>query len=201
MNQEKIEQHWKAILKEIGENPERAGLKETPKRIAKMYKELFRGYDKKQEPKVTVFPNGQDGVNYEQMIIDTGNFYSHCEHHGVSFFGDYWFGYIPSADGKILGLSKVARIVDYFAAKFQIQERLTQEVVDSIWKKLCANGTPPPKGMILIMKGKHLCKSMRGVKKDGWMTTSELKGEFLTPKKGNPLNEFLQLIKLKGGGE
>jgi GTP cyclohydrolase I len=200
LNQKRIEELWKEILKEIGEDNNRVGLQDTPKRIAKMYKELFRGYDEDQKPKITTFPNGQDGVQYEQMIIDTGSFYSHCEHHGVPFFGDYWFAYIPSKTGKILGLSKVARVVDYFAAKLQVQERLTQEIVDCLWKEL-SNGGPEPKGMVLVMKGKHLCKSMRGAKKEGWMTTSEVKGEFLTPSKGNPLQEFLQLIKLNGSME
>jgi len=200
MNTKKIEQLWKQILKEMGEDPERVGLKDTPKRIANMYRELYYGYDKSKKPKVTTFPNGQDGIKYQQMIIDTGSFHSNCEHHNLLFQGEYYFAYIPDAKGKILGISKVARVVDYFSAKLQIQERLTQEIVDYIWDELSKN-SEPPKGMILIMRAKHFCKSLRGVQKDGWMTTSELKGEFLTPVKGNPLNEFLQLIRLKGGNK
>jgi len=197
MNQEKIEKLWKEMLIEIGENPEREGLKDTPKRIANMYKEIFRGYDKSQLPKVTVFPNGQDGIKYTQMITDSGKFYSQCEHHNRSFFGTYYFAYIPSGEGNILGISKVARVVDYFSAKLQIQERLTQEIINHLWEILSKNSVPPI-GMALIMKAQHLCKISRGVKKEGWMTTSDLKGEFLIPTKGNPMQEFLSLIKLNG---
>ena len=130
------------------------------------------------------------------MIIDTGNFYSHCEHHVKDFLGKHWFAYIPSQKGNLLGISKVARIVDYFAAKLQVQERLTQQVVECLWHELCKNEARPPVGMALIMKAKHLCKSSRGVKKEGFMTTSEMRGEFLTPDsiKGNPREEFLTLI-------
>ena len=132
MNAKKIEQLWKQLLIEIGENPDRPGLKDTPTRIAKMYKEIYRGYNKEKEPKVTVFPNGTDGVKYTQMIIDTGDFYSQCEHHNQPFFGNYWFAYIPDSDGNILGISKVARFVDYFSAKMQIHERFTKEIVDYV---------------------------------------------------------------------
>jgi GTP cyclohydrolase IA len=201
MNQKKIENLWTELLREIGENPDRIGLKDTPKRIAKMYKELFAGYDKKNAPKVTTFPNGQDGITYKQMIMDSGNGYSHCEHHGVVFSFKYYFSYIPSEKGKLVGLSKVARVIDYFAAKFQIQERLTQEVVDYLWKEL-SKDCEPPIGMALIIKGEHFCKKMRGVKKDGEMITSEMRGEFLKPDltKGNAREEFLKLIDLYGGG-
>jgi len=165
------------MLRAIGENPNREGLKGTPKRIVKMWKELFRGYDKSQKPVVTVFDNGTDGVRTDGMIIDDGTYYSHCEHHMVPFFGNYWFAYIPNPAGKILGISKVARIVDFFAAKMQIQERLGREIVDELWNSLSVN-TPEPVGMAIVMKGKHLCKSMRGVKKEGQMTTIELRGAF-----------------------
>jgi len=183
---------WKEILKLIGENPEREGLKDTPKRIVKMYEEIFSGYDINQKPKITTFNNGQDGIIYDQMITDTGTFYSQCEHHGVPFFGEYYFGYIPSEKGKILGLSKVARIVDFHSAKLQIQERLVKDIVDDLWNELCKDSVEPL-GMGLIMKGKHLCKSMRGAKKEGWMTTSIMKGCF--KKELNPREEFLKLIK------
>ena len=128
MNDETIEKYWNRILIKIGEDPLREGLVGTPKRIAKMYGEIFRGYDPSRRPSITVFPNGKDGINYDQMITDRGKFYSHCEHHAVPFFGEYIFGYIP--DKKIVGLSKVARLVDYYAAKLQIQERLVKEIAD-----------------------------------------------------------------------
>lgn len=183
----------KIILEEIGENPNREGLKETPERVERMYKELFRGYDESQKPKITTFKNGNDGIVYDQMIIDTGNFYSHCEHHIVSFFGDYSFAYIPHPKGKILGLSKVARIVDFYSAKLQIQERLVQDIINALWDALTEGTKYKPMGMALVIKGKHLCKSMRGAKKEGWMTTIELKGVFRN--KLDVRTEFMRFIK------
>jgi len=166
------------MLIAIGEDPEREGLIDTPKRVVKMWGEIFRGYDPSQKPKVSVFKNGADGLTYDQMIIDTGDFYSHCEHHMVPFFGQYWFGYIPDKEGSIIGLSKVARLVDYHAAKLQIQERLVHDVVEDIWKEL-SKGAVRPIGMGMMMIGEHLCKTMRGAKKKGKMTTITLKGAFL----------------------
>jgi len=170
----------KQIIESIGDNPNRSGVIGTPERVARMWDEIFRGYDPEKKPKVTVFANGDDGINYDQMICDQGKFYSHCEHHMVPFFGQYFFGYIP--DKKLVGLSKVARIVDYYSAKLQIQERLVKEIVDELEREL------QPIGIGLIMKGQHLCKEMRGVKKNGIMTTSDLRGAFLTDAK----DEFLQ---------
>ncbi len=193
--QKEIEKHWKLILRLIGENPNRPGLKDTPKRIANMYKELFRGYDKKQKPKITIFNNGEDGVTCNQMVTDEGSFYSNCEHHNLPFFGEYFFAYIPSPNGKILGLSKVARIVDYYSAKLQIQERLVREVVNALWDAL-ANEMPDgdePLGMAFVMKGKHLCKSMRGAKKEGWMRTTELRGCFKDDIATR--NEFMNFVR------
>ena len=108
-NQKKLKEIAFELLKEIGENPNRTGLKDTPKRMAKMWTEIFKGYDKQQIPNVTVFNNGNDGIIYDEMITDTGDFYSHCEHHTATFFGKYYFAYIPHPKGKLLGLSKVAR--------------------------------------------------------------------------------------------
>jgi GTP cyclohydrolase I len=136
-----------------------------------MWKEIFRGYDESQKPDLAIFRNGRDGIDYDEMITDSGYFFSQCEHHCVPFFGNYFFAYVPNK--KVLGLSKVARVVDYFSAKLQIQERLVKEIVDYIEKEI------QPKGIALIMKGRHLCKEMRGVKKvDGEMTTTVLRGCF-----------------------
>ena len=96
----------KNVIIRIGDNPKREGLKDTPKRVAKMWKEIFKGYDEKQKPKITTFPNGSDGISYDQMIMDEGPFYSHCEHHIVPFFGQYYFAYIPHPKGKSSGLVK-----------------------------------------------------------------------------------------------
>jgi GTP cyclohydrolase I len=174
----------------IGENPDREGLVDTPKRVVKMWSELFVGYDSSQHPKVSVFKNGSDGLVYDQMIIDEGSYYSFCEHHIIPFFGQYWFGYIPDPKGNIIGLSKVARIVDYHSSKLQIQERLVNDIIEDIYTELCKDGTARPIGMGMVMTGEHLCKTMRGVKKKGKMTTIKLKHAFLD----NPVvkSEFLQ---------
>jgi len=192
MDKEIIKEAWKTIIREVGDNPDRIGMQDTPRRIANMYGELFRGYDPAQKPKVTTFPNGMDNITYDQMITDEGQFYSQCEHHGVPFFGDYYFAYIPSKTGKVLGLSKVARIVDYFSSKFQIQERLVTEVVCELWNEL-SKESDPPIGMALMMKAKHLCKCMRGAKKDGFMRTVCLKGAF--KDKQTTREEFMRFAK------
>lgn len=175
----------KEMIKRTGENPDRPGMKETPKRIVKMWKEVFRGYNPEEKPVVTSFENENDGVTYDQMITDEGTFYSHCEHHGVPFFGDYYFAYIPNK--KIIGLSKVARLIDYYSAKYQIQERLVKEVVDEIEK------VAKPTGIALVMKGEHLCKTMRGVKKKGVMRTIDIRGAFKKDEKTRA--EFLRFVK------
>jgi GTP cyclohydrolase I len=192
MNKEKIKEAVKTILEEIGENVNREGLLGTPRRVANMYEELFRGYDMSKAPKVTTFTNNTDGVVYDEMIMDEGDFYSQCEHHMVPFFGKYYFAYIPNPEGKILGLSKVARVVDFFAAKLQIQERLVRDIVDYIWRELSKDGVEPL-GMALMMRGEHLCKTMRGVKKKGIMTSTELRGVFKTDDKTR--QEFFNSIK------
>ena len=195
-NLKKLEQISKQLIEEIGENSNREGLKETPNRMARMFLDIFKGYDETKKPKITVFKNGTDGVIYNQIITDTGGFHSICEHHMIPFFGQYWFAYIPHSEGNILGLSKVARIVDYHCAKMQIQERLVQNIVNELWKSLYIEYRKDlnPLGMALVMKGEHLCKTMRGAKKKGTMTTSELRGAF----KNNiqTRQEFFNLIKL-----
>ena len=110
--------HIRQILELIGDDATRIGLVDTPKRVAKMYKELFKGYDLNQKPKLTVFPNNEDGVVFKGMIIDQGYFFSTCEHHMVPFFGEYSFAYIP--DGLLIGASKIGRLVNFHSAKLQI---------------------------------------------------------------------------------
>jgi len=175
----------KKILELIGENPDRIGLKDTPGRVEKMFGEIFKGYNENKKPKITVFDNDQDGICYDSMIIDKGYFFSMCEHHMVPFFGKYYFAYIPGC--KIVGLSKIARIVDFHSSKLQIQERLTKDVVDEVEKAI------QPKGIALILKARHLCKEMRGVKKiNGEMVTSDLRGLF---REKEARMEFMELIK------
>ncbi len=130
ITEEQAKSHIRDLLEFVGEDPDRVGLQETPDRIVRMFKEMFRGYDPEQKPVITTFPNGQDGIVYDNMIVDHGNFYSVCEHHCRTFFGEYWFAYIPNNYGRILGLSKIARVVDYCAARMQVQERLVHDVVE-----------------------------------------------------------------------
>ena len=182
-----IEELIRELLQKTGDDPSREGLLDTPKRVAKMYKEIFRGYDKEQRPKITTFPNGKDGIFQDEMVIDKGYFYSQCEHHTVPFFGDYYFAYIP--DKKIVGISKISRLIDWYSAKLQVQERLTQQIVNDLEKTL------QPLGIMLVMKGRHLCKEMRGTKKhNAPMTTSCVTGAF--KEQVETREEFLKLIQL-----
>lgn len=165
-----IECAVRAILLYIGDNPEREGLQGTPERIMRMWKEIFRGYDETQAPKITTFTNGTDGISCTGVVADSGIYYSMCEHHMMPFFGKYWFAYIPNPKGKILGISKIGRVVDYCAARLQVQERLAQDIVTMIVNAL--GEEHPPLAVGVIMEGEHLCKSMRGVKKQGKMRSS-----------------------------
>ena len=175
-SQSKYEELLRDLLRYIGEDPNRPGLEGTPDRIIRMWREIFRGYDASQHPKITTFENGMDGLVYDNMITDTGCFYSMCEHHMMPFFGKYVFAYIPHPKGKILGLSKIGRVVDYHAAKLQIQERLVSDIVNDIASAL--GDKYPPLGIALMMQAEHLCKTMRGVKKQGQMSASYLQGVF-----------------------
>lgn len=182
-----IECALKTIIRYIGENPEREGLKGTPDRIIRMWEEIFRGYNEKQKPRITTFKNNE---RTSQMIFDTGDYYSMCEHHILPFFGKYYFAYIPNEDGKILGISKIARVVGYCAARLQLQERLAEDILDMLNTAL--GGC---KGMAIVMKGQHMCKSMRGAKNQGQMTVALLRGVF---KENSDLRiEFYKLIDLQ----
>lgn len=173
-----IEKLIRQLLIEIGENPDREGLKGTPDRICRMFKEIFRGYDPEQKPKITTFPNGMDGITYDSMIVEQVDFYSLCEHHAKDFFGKCWFAYIPARDGRILGISKIGRAVDYCAARLQVQERLGHDIVEMLKEALTKDGAPKPYGIALVMKGRHLCQEARGARKKGIMTTCILEGAF-----------------------
>jgi GTP cyclohydrolase I len=191
MKKEDIYQSIRNILEYIGEDPNREGLLGTPDRIVRMFDEIYRGYNEANKPKITTFQNGADGIVYDNMIIDEGDFYSCCEHHMMPFFGHYWFAYIPNPKGRILGISKIGRVVDYCAARLQVQERLVSQIAEMIEQAL---GTEtPPLGVALVMKGEHLCKTMRGAKKKGVMMTSYLAGIF--KEEGAVRSEFMSLIK------
>lgn len=169
------------IIEFIGDNPNREGLIKTPKRVAKMYKEVFGGY-KNKPPKITCHTRETPG----SLITDVGYFYSYCEHHMVPFFGQYYFGYIP--DKKEIGASKIGRTIDHYAAKLQVQERLAYESIE----RICS--VAKPLGAILILEGRHLCKEMRGVKKfNSPFGVIEARGILLTNKDGCK-DEFLSRI-------
>lgn len=188
VSREEAEKAIKTLLSYIGENPDREGLKETPDRIIRMWEEIFRGYDPNKKPRITTFGNE---YNSTDMVFDSGDYYSMCEHHVLPFFGKYYFAYIPSPDGRILGISKVARVVGYCAAKLQLQERLAIDIVKTLDDAL--GGTAL--GFAIVMKGQHLCKTMRGVRNNGKMTVSHFTGLF----KDDPdkRNEFYKLIDLQ----
>lgn len=197
-NSKNIESAITLILKSIGEDPEREGLKETPHRIAKMFLEIFRGYDESQKPKITTFQNGIDGLCTTETVCDEGVFYSMCEHHMMPFFGNYHFAYIPHPKGKIIGISKIARVVDYCAARLQIQERLAYDIATMIENALKEGCDYGPLGVFVLMEGEHLCKSMRGVKKQGKMKSMYATGVFLQPEKRK---EALELFNLNCNGK
>ena len=132
-NAEDIIGALKTLIRAIGEDPDREGLIGTPDRIMRMWKEIFRGYDPKQKPKITTFAN-EEGMS--DIVFDCGDYYSMCEHHILPFFGRYYFAYIPSPKGRILGISKVARVVGYCAARLQLQERLARDIVQMLSEAL-----------------------------------------------------------------
>lgn len=180
-----IEDHIRRILCYIGENPTREGLVETPNRIVRMYKEIMRGYDPSQKPKITTFANEMHSTD---IVFDTGDYYSMCEHHMMPFFGKYYFAYVPTENGRILGISKIARVVGYCSARLQLQEKLARDIVTMLTEAL--NGQV--QGMAIVMRGTHLCKTMRGVKNSGQMTVSYLSGVF--KENSDARNEFYKLI-------
>lgn len=186
-NAENIKSAIKTILEYIGENPEREGLLDTPDRIIRMWREIFRGYEAAQRPKITTFANDMHSTD---IVFDTGEYYSMCEHHMMPFFGKYYFAYIPKTDGRILGISKIARVVQYCAARLQLQERLARDIVTMLSEAL----NNDVEGMAIVMRGTHLCKTMRGVKSNGQMSVAHLSGVF--QENSDARREFYRLIEL-----
>jgi GTP cyclohydrolase I len=164
-----IQQAIHKILKAVGEDPDRPGLKRTPDRIARMYIELFSGY---QMDPAQVVNDAIFDVKYDEMVIIRDiEFYSLCEHHMLPFMGRVHVAYIP--DGKVLGLSKIPRIVDLYARRLQVQERMTRQIADFIRDLL------HPQGVAVVVEALHLCMSMRGVEKhNARLTTSAMHGAF-----------------------
>ena len=183
MNQNEFEKNIKDLISHIGENAGREGLKDTPGRVFKAYEHLFSGYKENPENVLTVF----DDEKYDEMIVCKNiEFYSMCEHHMLPFFGVAHIGYIPN--GKIIGLSKLPRIVEIYSRRLQNQERLTSQVASCLKKLL------DPKGVAVVMEAKHLCMMARGVEKQqSEVTTSSLNGQF--KEYAHTRSEFMNLIR------
>lgn len=172
------------ILEAIGEEANREGLKDTPKRVAAMYAELFSGIHEDPARHLTTFKQGE---HEEMIVVKDIPFYSICEHHLVPFFGQAHVVYIPTK-GNVTGLSKLVKVVEGFAKRPQVQERLTSEIADCLMAKL------KPLGVLVIIKAEHLCMSMRGVKKPGTsVITSAVRGVF--EKDAKSRSEALSFIK------
>lgn len=173
------------LLQFIKEKPERGGLKETPKRFLKAWKHFTSGYDKKPEDVMKVFEDGAETYN-QMVLVKNIPVYSQCEHHLVPFFGVAHIGYIP--DGKIVGLSKLSRVVDIFARRLQVQERLTDQIAQALEDNLL------PKGVAVVIECRHLCMEARGICQQGHTTiTSAMRGAFLI--ENTTRAEFMGLIK------
>ena len=165
-----IEEGVRLILRGIGEDPERGGLRETPARVARMYEEIFAGIGVDASQIVTVV----EGADFDEMIMVRDiPLYSMCEHHLIPFNGKAHVAYIPNKSQQITGLSKIARVVDTLAKKPQVQERLTTEIAEAIEQALS------PRGVFVVIEAEHLCMTMRGIKKPGAVTvTSAIRGLF-----------------------
>ncbi|MBS4203121.1 GTP cyclohydrolase I FolE [Lederbergia citrea] len=184
VNRPQIEEAVRMILEAIGEDPSREGLLDTPKRVAKMYEEVFSGLGKNPEEYfATIF-----GEEHEELVLVKDiPFFSMCEHHLVPFFGKAHVAYIPQ-NGKVAGLSKLARAVETVAARPQLQERITSTVANVMMKKL------EPHGVMVILEAEHMCMTMRGIKKPGAKTvTSAVRGIFATDSQAR--SEVLSLLK------
>ena len=169
MNSKRIEKAVREILLAVGENPDREGLKETPKRVARMYAEVFSGLGKDPGKVFKIF---SDEAHEEMVLLKDISFHSMCEHHLLPFIGKAHVAYIP-VKGRLSGLSKLARLVDVLAKRPQVQERLTGQVADTIMDVL------NPKGALVVIEAEHLCMTMRGVQKAGSkMVTSAVRGIF-----------------------
>lgn len=177
--QQELKKHYEAILSLIGENPAREGLVKTPERVAKAMQFLTQGYEQSPED---ILRGAMFREDYKQMVIVRDiDFYSMCEHHMLPFFGKVHIGYIPN--GYITGLSKLPRVVDVFARRLQVQERLTTEI------KECIQKTLNPLGVIVVVEAEHMCMQMRGVEKQHSLTTtSDFTGAF---KEAKTREEFM----------
>ena len=179
----KIEEITKQLLEEIGEDPNREGLIKTPNRVSKAWEFFSKGY----KENLDIIINGAifEEDARDMVIVRDIEFFSLCEHHLIPFFGKAHVGYIPN--GKVIGLSKIPRIIDMFSRRLQVQERLTHQIADAI------NSVLNPKGVSVVMEGRHMCMQMRGVEKQNSFTsTSAMSGQF--KKSAETRSEFLSII-------
>ncbi|ARI53829.1 MULTISPECIES: GTP cyclohydrolase I FolE [Streptomyces] len=172
-DEKRAEAAVRELLIAVGEDPDREGLRETPGRVARAYKEIFAGlYQQPEDVLTTTFDLGHD----EMVLVKDIEVFSTCEHHLVPFRGVAHVGYIPAATGKITGLSKLARLVDVYARRPQVQERLTTQIAESLMAIL------EPRGVIVVIECEHMCMSMRGIRKPGAKTlTSAVRGQLRDP--------------------
>lgn len=185
---EKMEDLITDVLKLVGEDPDREGLVKTPHRVAKAYDYIFGGYDK--DPKEALGDALFESSSSEMVVVRDIEFYSMCEHHMLPFFGRVHVAYIPS--GKVVGLSKIPRVVDIFARRLQIQEKLTEQIADALMEAI------NPKGVGVVISARHMCMEMRGVEKThASTTTSSLRGLFM--KDARTRDEFYSIINTHGG--
>ncbi len=186
-DEERIKASIESIIEAIGEDPKREGLADTPRRVAEMYKELFMGMDKDSKEELAI---GYELGHREMVVLKDIPFYSMCEHHFLPFYGVVHVGYIPNTEGRVVGISKLARVVEIIAKRPQIQERMATEIADAIDKGL------KPGGVAVVIKAEHLCMVMRGIKKPGAsVITSALRGSF--QRKAASRAEFFSLIQSK----
>nr|WP_083471455.1 GTP cyclohydrolase I FolE [Kibdelosporangium phytohabitans] len=186
-DQARAERAVRELLLACGEDPDREGLAETPARVARAYREMFAGLYMDPD---TVLAKTFDESHEELVMVTDIPMYSCCEHHLLPFHGVAHVGYIPNEHGKVTGLSKLARLVDAYAKRPQVQERLTSQIADSLMRTL------QPRGVIVVMEAEHLCMSMRGIRKPGARTTtSAVRGQFKTSASSRA--EALDLIKAR----
>jgi GTP cyclohydrolase I len=187
VDQAKIEAVALSLIEAIGDDPRREGLEGTPRRIADMYAELFSGLDMDAKAELTV---GFEVGHHEMVILRDIPFYSMCEHHLLPFYGVAHVGYIPNKEGRVVGLSKLARVVDIFAKRPQLQERMTTQIADTIVEAL------QPDGVAVVIQAEHLCMTMRGIKKPGSnVITSATRGIFRS--RAATRAEFMALVQGK----
>jgi GTP cyclohydrolase I len=184
-DQARAEKAVRELLEAVGENPDREGLRDTPARVARAYQEMFAGL---YIDPASVLERTFDESHEELVLVTDIPMYSTCEHHLVPFHGVAHVGYIPNSHGKVTGLSKLARLVDLYAKRPQVQERLTSQIADALMRKL------EPRGVIVVVEAEHLCMSMRGIRKPGARTTtSAVRGMLQTSATSRA--EALELIK------